>query len=111
MKTTTTLFIGLTGLSGCGPLPVSTASVEASRSQPCAKIFWQGLGSAHDINAAIATDKPDARLVRTAYAPGAQPQDFDEKAYLQGIERWLQAHLTVQVRSCPKTITDVVRNQ
>ena len=106
MKTIATLFIGLAGLSACGPLPVSTASVEASRTQPCAKIFWQGLGSARDINAAIATEKPDAQLVRTAYAT----PERDDKADMQGIERWLQAHLAVQVRSCP-IITDVVRNQ
>ncbi|HYL87689.1 MAG TPA: hypothetical protein VEU32_02865 [Burkholderiales bacterium] len=97
MKTTTTLFIGIAGLSGCGPLPVSTASVEAPRSQPCARIFWRDLGSARDINAAIATEKPDARLVRTAYAP----PELDDKASMKEIERWLQAHLAVQVRSCP----------
>ena len=109
MKTTATLFIGLAGLSGCGPLPVSTASVEASRSQPCAKIFWQGLGSAGDINDAIFA-QPDARLAKTAYGSGPYRPAIDDKANIQDIERWLQAHLAVQVRSCP-IITDVVRNQ
>jgi hypothetical protein len=120
------LFMGLTGLSACGLVPTSPDPLQASRTQPCARISWQDLGAARDINAAI--NKGDARPTRLAYGRGASPQapdsgemaEFDqllrsersidlsmeirrenEKAYVKGIEHWLQSHLAIEVRSCP----------
>jgi len=84
------------------------------------------MGSARDINAMISGQKNEPGLTRLAYGSGAQAagpapiadleqplrsaQSIDlsrevrrdyEKARAREIEQWVQAHLAVQVRSCP----------
>ena len=124
MKTATPLLVGLVGLSACGQLPTSPGVVQAAHSQPCAKISWQNLGSARG----LFSNSTDAGLTRLAYGPArgtqapssveiAEPdqllrsrQSIDlsaelrreqEKAQVRELEQWLQAHLSVEVRSCP----------
>lgn len=122
-----TLLICLFGVTGCGQLPTSPGTVQASRSQPCARISWQALGSTRDINAAISPDHGDARLTKLAYGPGPRPQaasgdiaEIDQplrsdrsielsaeiqrqyqQTQVHEIQSWLQSHLTVEVRNCP----------
>jgi len=120
--------MGLIGLSACAQLPPSPGVARApSLSQSCAKISWRDMSAARDINAAIFTRKDDAALTRLAYGPvsGLQPSSEEpaeldrplrseqslqlseefrrehEKAQLREVEHWVQAHLTVEVRSCP----------
>jgi len=120
--------IGLAALSACGVAPISTVTAPASRSQPCAKIAWRDLGTARDLNAAIFGHKGDAAPTRLAYGPRPRPEvltsgeneELDlplrsersvelsnefrreyEKNYAQGVEQWVQAHLAIEMRSCP----------
>jgi len=129
VKTPTPLLIGLLGLSGCGLLQTAAGPVQAPNNQHCAKISWHSLGAARDINAAIFAGSGDAGLTRLAYGPGprrgpqapsAETAELDqplrsersldlsaefpreyEKAQIREVEQWLQAHLAVEVRSCP----------
>jgi len=120
--------IGLAALPACGLAPISTGTAPASSSQPCAKIAWRDLGTARDINTAIFAYKGGAGPTRLTYGPGPRPQspasgesaELDlplrsersvdlsneirreyEKHYVQGVEQWLQAHLAIEMRSCP----------
>jgi hypothetical protein len=120
--------IGLAALSACGLPPISTSTAPAAASQPCAKIAWRDLGTARDLNGAIFAYKGDAAPTRLAYGPGPRPEaltsgeneELDlplrsersvdlsnevrreyEKQYVQGVEQWVQAHLAIEMRSCP----------
>jgi len=111
-------------------LQSSPDPVQSSNTQNCAKISWHSLGAARDINAAIFAGNADAGLTRLAYGPGPRrgpqalsgetieldqplrsersldlsvefPREY-EKAQTREVEQWLQAHLAVEVRSCPE---------
>ena len=130
MKTTAPLLIALIGLSACAQLPPSPSVARApSRThQLCATIAWHNAGSAPDSNGLVFTHKDEAQLTRLAYAPASgltapssvaiaeleQPlrsqQSIElslqvrreyEKTRTREIEQWVQAHLTLEVRSCP----------
>ena len=121
--------LGASACAQLPPSSPSVARAAPSRiHQLCAAIAWQDAGSAGDINSFAFTGKNEAELTRLAYetasgltAPASvgiaeleqplrSPQSIDlsmkvrreyEKTRTREIGQWVQAHLSVEVRTCP----------
>jgi hypothetical protein len=130
VKTTTPLLIALLGVSACAQAPTSPSVARAPSRihELCATIAWQDRAPARDINSLVSTLKHEPELTRIAYeaergptAPGSvaiaeleqpfrSPQSINlalqlrreyDKTRTRGIEQWVQAHLAVEMRTCP----------
>ena len=121
--------LGVSACAQLPPSSPSVARAAPSRiHQLCATIAWQDAGPARDINSLAFTNQHEPELTRLAYeqqstptAPSSaaiaeleqplrSPESIDlsmqvrreyEKTRAREIGQWVQAHLSVEVRTCP----------